>query len=76
MLELCLKFLNLSMTLFVNILVHIHFFDRHLAYKTSNHILVLLRPWEYFRNSIFYVFLITVIYSPRCPLVTSITRTR
>lgn len=41
-LELQLKVLNLSPTLFANILVHIHFLDVHLSYDISNHILVLL----------------------------------
>lgn len=61
MLELHIKVLTLSPTLFAHTLVRIHFFDVHLSYEVSNHILVLLEPQEYFRNSIFCnVFLLTV----------------
>lgn len=38
-LELHLKALHLSPTLFGNILVHIHFLDAQLSYEISNHIL-------------------------------------
>ena len=47
MLELHIKVLTLSPTLFAHTLVRIHFFDVHLSYEVSNHILVLLEPQEY-----------------------------